>query len=295
MNKQRIILGLLCLIVLGVLISLVFPGKVILPQIFHILSWPIRIYGLILGLSVLAGYELARRRSGRFKIPQDQLDNIAIVLIITGLIGARLYHVFSSLEYYAANPIAIAFIWHGGLSIFGAVLGGAVGLWLYQKYSSLKQAFLIILDWLAPSLVLGQILGRLGNLFNYEAYGLPTMLPWKMFVPVEFRLTPYQSAEFFHPLFLYESLGCLLILLILLNFSKLTKRYQWLNFPGAQILVWLLLYGVLRLGTESLRLDSPYLFGMKQNLLVAGLMVVVAIVVLWFKKLFYKSNESQSS
>lgn len=295
MNKPRTFLFFLGIVILAILIYFVFPGKILLPQFFQILGWQIRIYGLLLGVAVLASYELARRHAKAHQLPEEQIDNIAIVLIGSGLIGARLYHVFSSWEYYLANPVAILLIWQGGLSIFGAVIGGVIGLWIYLRTIKLGIPLAKVLDWLTPSLVLGQIIGRFGNLFNYEAYGLPTQLPWKMFVPTEFRLAPYLAAEFFHPLFLYESLGSLLILVILLNFSKLTSRFNWLEFPGARIWLWVGLYGILRLGTESLRVDSPYFLGLKQNLLVAILMITTSCGVLFWHRFHLNNYESKSS
>lgn len=295
MSKRNILIGLVGFLILGWLVYFVFSGLILLPQTVNLFGLELRLYGLILGAAALGGYELARRRSELYGIPKAKIDNLAIVLIIFGVIGARLYHIFSSLDYYITNPDEIILIWQGGLSIFGAVLGGVIGVWLYQKYTSFKLPMFKILDWLVPSLVLGQIIGRFGNLFNYEAYGVPTSLPWGMFVPLEFRLETYQAVEFFHPLFLYEVLGSLLILLVLLNFSKLTVKFQWLNFNGSQFWAWVMLYGLLRIGTEGLRVDSPYFMGFKQNLMVAILMIIVAGIIFWLKRRQIQNYESKSS
>src|ERR1700680_5031790 len=98
------------------------------------------------------------------------------------VIGGRFYHFFSLFIYYQAHPIDIVKVWNGGLSIYGAVFGALITLWILQK-TLVSRVTLDTLDWLTPSLILGQIIGRFGNLFNYEVFGYPTNLPWKMFVP----------------------------------------------------------------------------------------------------------------
>lgn len=266
--------------ILLVLLKWVFPGEVVLPQSFSVANVQIHYYGLILGLAVLSSYFLARRRAPQFGVSYAQLDNIVITLIIGGFIGARVYHIFSSWDYYWHNPLQMLAVWNGGLSIFGAIIGGLVALVVYRHWTSMSVSMLKLLDWLTPSVVLGQIIGRFGNLFNYEAYGVPTNLPWKMFVPQSFRLPPYEMSMYFHPLFLYEALAGLLILAILLNFPSLAKRLKLPQTPGILFWLWLALYGLTRLITETLRVDSPYLFGVKQNLLAAGLMVLLALIML---------------
>ncbi len=278
--------------ILGVLVFWVFPGKIILPQSLELFGWSFRWYGLILALAVLSAYYLATLRAGKFGFTKTQLDSLSLYLVVGGFIGARLYHVFTELAYYLAHPIEMLFVWHGGLGIFGAVIGGLLGLWLYTTVNSRSQSFLKLLDWLVPSLVLGQIIGRFGNLINYEAYGSPTGLPWKMYVPSGFRLQAWQEFSYFHPLFLYEAMGSLLILLVLINLPRFTQRFKIPQFSGQSFVFWLVLYGLLRFLTESFRLDSQIIFGLKQNLLVAGLLILCGVSILVYKK-FYSRNESQ--
>lgn len=293
-TRSKIIIPVVIIVASLGLFFWILPGQVILPQTIEILGWPLRIYGLILGLAILDAYFLARKRAENFGFERAQLDNIALVLISSGLLGARLYHVVSSWEYYSSNLGQVLMVWEGGLSIFGAVLGGLIGLWIYQRSFLTDTSLGQLLDWLTPSLVLGQIIGRFGNLFNYEAYGSPTTLPWKMFVPEQFRLPAYEAMEFFHPTFLYEALAGGLILLILLNFPKLSQFLKLPRFKGEIFWSWLLLYGLVRIFTESLRLDSPYLGTIKQNLIVAILMVLVSLIIFVVKKFNFK-NESITS
>ncbi|HMR54999.1 MAG TPA: prolipoprotein diacylglyceryl transferase [Candidatus Doudnabacteria bacterium] len=266
-------------LVLGasLLLMKAFSGDVVLVNNFIVAGISIHYYGLILGLASLSAYILARHRAEKYGITASEVDDISMWVIISGFIGARFYHVVSSWDYYIFNPVEAFFVWNGGLSIFGAILGGLVGLYFYRKFKNSNLKYFSILDWLAPSVILGQIIGRFGNLVNYEAYGIPTDLPWKMFVPLINRLSPYEAFEFFHPLFLYEALAGLLILLILLNFSRLNKYLNLPRFSGQIFWLWIGLYGLVRIFTEYLRVDSPYLGSFKQNMLVAALMVGVAV------------------
>ena len=284
----------LVIAVVTVLFFWVFPGDVILPQNFAVLGLRVQYYGLIMGLAVLSAYTLALHRAKDYSLTKDQVESIALALIIGGFIGARLYHVASSWEYYLASPSEIVMVWNGGLSIFGAVLGGLLALWLARRYLALKIPMSQLLDWLVPSLVLGQIIGRFGNLFNYEAYGAATNLPWAMFVPVQFRLPVVWAQSYFHPLFLYEALAGLLILVILLNFAGLAKKWPWLKFSGSLFWFWVGSYGFVRIFTEYLRLDSPYVGAYKQNLLVACAMLLIAIII-YLRHYIHERLESKSA
>lgn len=270
MNHKKLVsaLGFVVMIVMAVFLQKVFSGEIVLQQSFVVLGFQIHFYGLILAIAILAAYWLLKHRAKQFSIPSGEVENSALVMLIGGFLGARLYHVVSSLDYYLQNWSEILSIWNGGLSIFGAVMGGLFALWLYHRYYD-GENFLRILDWITPSVVVGQIIGRFGNFVNYEAYGSPTELPWKMFVPIQFRFSEFVTTDFFHPVFLYESLAGLLILLILLNWTDIAKFLK-IRFQVGQIFwIWLGLYSLVRMGTETLRLDSPYLGNLKQNFLVS--------------------------
>lgn len=241
----------------------------ILPKYFTVWSLKIHYYGVFMAVAVAAGYWLAVKRSSKYGINQKQADNIIFWLIIGGFIGARLYHVLSLFSYYYIHPLDILKIWNGGLSIYGALIGGVVALLLQGRSLNPRTA----LDWLAPSLLFGQIIGRLGNWFNYELYGYPTNLPWKMYVPPQFRLPGYQNFSFFHPLFLYEILANIIILFFLLKIIKSAKA-------GALFFWYLLLYNAVRFGLEFLRVDSTYLSGIRINAYVSLSLVVISLIYL---------------
>ena len=228
-----------------------------------------------MALAASAGFYLAVKRSSAYGVSAKQAEDILFWVIVGGFIGARLYHVLSSAGYYAQNPIDILKVYNGGLSIYGAVLGGIITLWVYTRLVTCHLSLVTLLDWLAPSVVLGQIIGRFGNLFNYEAFGYATNLPWKMFVPEQFRPEQFWNYSFFHPWFLYEALGNVIILFLLLKIGK-TKR------PGVLVFSYLLLYNLLRFALEFLRIDSTFIFGLRLNSIVSLTLVVLATLALVF-------------
>jgi phosphatidylglycerol:prolipoprotein diacylglycerol transferase len=148
-----------------------------------------------------------------------------------------------------------------------------------------QSSILNLLDWLTPSVILGQIIGRFGNLFNYEAFGYPTNLPWKMFVPQMFRPLQYASSTFFHPWFLYEVLGNLITLFLLLKILPLKYKK---SSPGFIVFFYLLLYNSLRFVLEFLRIDSTFIGWVRLNAAVSLLLVFVSLAGLYYVKKYPK-------
>ncbi|MDQ3018588.1 MAG: prolipoprotein diacylglyceryl transferase [bacterium] len=273
--KHKIFTGLaatLFVLILGFGLKAVFAGQLILPQAFNLGPLSIRFYGLCLALAASAAYFLAVRRSKQYGLDSSATESVVLFLLVGGFVGARLYHVVSEIGYYIQNPLLIPAVWRGGLSIFGAILGGIAALALYTRYSEAgkKISLLSLLDWIVPSVVLGQIIGRFGNLFNYEAYGNPTSVSWKMFVPPQFRLAPFEKVEYFHPLFLYEAIASGIILIILLRLSPKLD-------PGKLFFLWLLLYNAVRFFLEIIRLDSVMVSGIRLNMIVAGILALIGL------------------
>lgn len=265
----RFVIGV---IIIGAFLIPVFSGMLVLPQVLPIGPLTFHYYGLCIALAVGTAHWLARRRAHRYNISPVAIDQVVLVLLISGFIGARLYHVASDFSFYFHSPDLILAVWRGGLSIFGAIFGGLLGLYCYTKCRLREVPLPRLLDWLAPSVVIGQIIGRFGNLFNYEAYGYPTTLPWKMFVPPLFRYPLYELYQFFHPLFLYEAIGNAIIFCGLLLYAQ--KRPA----PGKLFFMWILWYSILRFGLELLRIDSTYIASsIRLNSVISAVMACVAL------------------
>jgi phosphatidylglycerol:prolipoprotein diacylglycerol transferase len=206
-------------------------------------------------------------------------------LIIGGVIGARLWHIFtpppSSIEqgittsYYLTHPLDALAIWRGGLGIPGAIIGGAVVLYFYARKH--KLSFAEWADIAAPSVALGQAIGRFGNYFNQELYGAPTNLPWKLYIDPAHRLTGFQNVEYFHPLFAYESI---------LNFANMlfliwvTRNYEHNLKRGDVLLTYLITYPAIRFSLDFLRLDASQVGGVNANQTVAAVVAICAAAAL---------------
>lgn len=274
MNKNKALISITTLGValFFIFLSKTFSGSIILKQSLTLFGITIHYYGLIMAVAILSGLSYARKNVKNYNINVEELESASFFLVIISFLSARLYHVFTDFYLYKENYLQIFQIWKGGLSIYGALLGGFIGLIIIKKFfPSLRQLKLLsLLDFFVPSLLIGQIIGRFGNFVNYEAYGSPTNLPWKMYVPLSHRIENFYEYSFFHPTFLYESLGNLLILTLILFISKKTKT------PGILFFLYIFLYNCLRLFTESLRLDSVFIHGYQFNFLVSLFLIILA-------------------
>lgn len=224
------------------------------PIIFEWGSLSIRWYGLLIASAVLLGVTLSQYLANRRRINPDLIGDLAIWLVIAAIPSARLYYVAFQWQEYAQHPEQIIAIWKGGIAIHGAILGGLVASLIFCRIR--RVSFWQLADLIAPSLILGQAIGRWGNFFNSEAFGRPTDLPWKLFIPLDRRPPGYESFEYFHPTFLYESLWNLMVfaLLMTLFFRDLQGKPQLKT--GTLILVYMVTYSCGRFWIEGLRTDS---------------------------------------
>jgi phosphatidylglycerol:prolipoprotein diacylglycerol transferase len=210
----------------------------------------IRYYALFILFGMLSGYAMAIFLSKWHYIAGTVVDRLFIGLVIFGIVGARAFYVLFNLDNYVTEPLNAFLIFRGGLAIFGMILACLIYIWAYT--SRFKFNFFEFLDFLAPSVLIGQIIGRFGNFFNYESYGGPTKVFWKMFVPETANVFPNIAEQFFHPTFLYEIIpNFILLILILFNYEKLTNKRSGLVFA-----VYAIGYGVIRTITEFFRLDA---------------------------------------
>ena len=237
-------------------------------------------YGVILAIAIVIGTLISDWAGAKyFNLKKETIIDMAPYLIIFGIIGARLYYCILNYDFYLRFPTEIIAIRHGGISIHGAILGGALGLWMFSarhKISALK-----LCDVSVIGLSIAQAVGRWGNFFNSEAFGGPTNLPWKLYIAPQYRPIPYQDYEYFHPAFLYESILDLFIFFILLYLvhSKKIKK------EGNLTLIYLILYSIVRIFVESLRLDCvKYIFGLPVAIFVSIGIIVLSIILLAVNK-----------
>ncbi|MDE2058639.1 MAG: prolipoprotein diacylglyceryl transferase [candidate division NC10 bacterium] len=241
------------------------------PFVLQIGPLAIRWYGLLFATAVLLGTWLAQREAIRRGEDSEQLLNVIVFGVMTGLIGARLYYVLFNWGYYGSRPLKILAVWEGGLAIHGGLLAGGLTAVIYAVRKKLP--VLTYLDIMAPSAPLGQAIGRWGNFFNQEAFGIPTDLPWKLYIEPAHRPPDLAAYEYFHPTFLYESLWNFLVFGIL--YFLLRRRLQ--RIPGALTLCYLGLYSVGRFFVEGLRIDSLMLGPLRAAQVMSLILIVLSV------------------
>ncbi|AFZ30209.1 Prolipoprotein diacylglyceryl transferase [Gloeocapsa sp. PCC 7428] len=214
----------------------------------------IRWYGLLIASAVLIGITLSQYLAKQRKVNPDLIGDLAIWLVIGAIPAARLYYVLFEWSEYAQNPEQIIAIWQGGIAIHGAIIGGLLAALIFARIR--RVSFWQLADLVAPSLILGQAIGRWGNFFNSEAFGNPTNLPWRLYIPPEMRPPEFANFAYFHPTFLYESLWNLMVFALLIAlFVRDVQGKQRLK-TGTLFLVYLVAYSLGRVWIEGLRTDS---------------------------------------
>ncbi|MDE2483665.1 MAG: prolipoprotein diacylglyceryl transferase [candidate division NC10 bacterium] len=242
------------------------------PFVLQIGPLAVRWYGLLFAIAVLLGTWLAQREAIRRGEDPDQLLNVIVFGVMIGLIGARLYYVLFNWGYYGSRPLKILAVWEGGLAIHGGLLAGGLAAVIYSVRKKLP--VLTYLDIMAPSAPLGQAIGRWGNFFNQEAFGVPTDLPWKLYIEPSHRPPDLAAYEYFHPTFLYESLWNLLVFTIL--YFALRRRLE--RIPGALLLCYIGLYSVGRFFVEGLRIDSLMLGPVRAAQVMSLMLIALSLI-----------------
>lgn len=250
------------------------------PQPILLSFGPLQIhwYGLIVVLAVIAGYLVGLRLGKMVGINKKDLTDLFFYLLIFGFLGARIYEIlFVDFGYYWHNPAQMIAIWNGGLAIHGGLIAGFFVLLVFAKKRGLN--FWRLADVLTPGVILGQAIGRWGNFFNQELFGLPTDLPWKIYISPENRPLEYLSYNFFHPTFLYESILNFVLFLILFFLFR-SRRLA----DGMIFVFYLLGYSLIRFFLEFIRLDpAPVIFGLRWPQIISIFIFFLALVLL-FKK-----------
>jgi prolipoprotein diacylglyceryl transferase len=224
--------------------------------------------------AVAATWLVGRRLESRQWGTRDDASSIAIWAVPAGVVGARLYHVITDWDRFDGRYLDAFKIWQGGLGIYGGlVLGTVVGLWVAKRRGLNARQVLTIA---APAIPLAQAIGRWGNWFNQELFGRPTTLPWGLEIDARHLPKGYELGTLFHPTFLYESLGCLLLVVMLLQVDRRVTLA-----PGRLFAVYAAGYSLLRFFVEGLRIDTAKAAGgLRLNQWVSVGVFVLAVVVL---------------
>lgn len=248
----------------------------------------IHYYALLILLGMTLGLFMTWRRAVMRGKSMDFLIDALPWVFVGGVVGARVWHILTppqsmvshgiTTRYYLTHLLEAIAIWKGGIGIIGAMAGGGLALWLFSRKRG--AAFNEWLDILAPGLALAQSIGRWGNYINQEVYGLPSDLPWAIHIDLQHRLPGFTEFASYHPLFLYEAIWSFLNMLLVL---WLGRKYQNELKNGSLFLVYLIFYGVGRIGLEFLRLDISTWQGVNLNQ-TAMLVVVITACILFYNR-----------
>ena len=265
-----------------------------------IFGFEIAFYGITIAAAMLAGLWIAMRTAKKTGQNPDLYFDMGMLAIFCALIGARAYYVVFAWENYKNNLLEIFNLRHGGLAIYGGVIGGAVAVYMFARMK--KQKFLQLADTASVGLVLGQIRGRWGNFFNREAFGGYTDNLFAMQLPLDavysWDVTPEMMENLrtaggvqyiqVHPTFLYESLWNLMVLVLLAVYTKRKK------FDGEVFCLYLLGYGLGRAWIEGLRTDQLWIPGTEipVSQVLAVVLVVVSAAIITVKRRKAKIVES---
>ena len=245
------------------------------PAGFSIGSFEIRFYGLCIALGLILAVVYALRRREQFGISEDDLMDGVLWIAPFAIVCARLYYCAFEWDMYKDNPISMLYIWEGGIAIYGAVIGAAIGVLIHCKLIK-KISVLAVLDVTSLGFMIGQMLGRWGNFFNREAHGGVTDSFLRMGL-----LNPYTGeGSYYHPTFLYESVWNL-VGFILIHFLSKKRKYD-----GQVALMYVAWYGLGRAMIEGLRTDSLWWGNFRvSQVLAAGscIIAVIALIVLAFR------------
>ncbi|MFK4790504.1 prolipoprotein diacylglyceryl transferase [Microbacterium sp. ZW T5_56] len=268
--------------------ALALPASIPSPEINGIPTpWgvPIKFYALFIILGIIIATFAANRTLTKRGAEPWVIVDVLLITVPISIIFARFFHVFTHFGFYFTadrewwNPFvrdAIWNIWDGGIAIYGALIGGAIGAWLGCKWTGLR--FWTFADAIAPWMLLAQAIGRLGNYFNHELFGLPTDLPWGLEIPRPNSAIPVGLSEdtLFHPTFLYEIIWNVIGVVVLLVLRKKIAM-QW----GRLFAVYLIWYSAGRVVWESIRIDpSDIILGLRTNVWSAIVGIVIGLIIL---------------
>lgn len=227
-----------------------------MPQSFVIGPLKFNFYGIFVSLGLFLCYFLCSKDRKTLNLKQRTLDLAFVFGLVGALIGGRFYHVLSQWPYYQSNLHKIFFVQNGGLGIFGSVIGGFLGILIACRVKKIK--YMEMLNLIFPNILLSQSIGRIGNFFNQEGFGQPTSLPWGIAV----------NNTIVHPTFFYESILCLIAFVVFRLFFL--KKNVGISY-------YLISYGIIRLITESFRIDTWIIGNIKVGFILSVAMILVGL------------------
>lgn len=241
----------------------------------------VNIYGALIGLGMVCGYVLIwwwLKQHARMRL--SELDEVAVITIIAGLFGARLWHVMTDFHLYTDNLSQIPAFWQGGMSILGALWGGGLAIVGWSRWrhpASWRQEVRWWLDVAVFGLPVAQAIGRLGNWFNQELYGMATNLPWAL------TLHRSETVTLVHPLFAYEAVPLLFWAVLVWS-----RKQRWHIGSGHLFALYIAFYSWLRVGLEFIRADKAFLWstGLGINQVIVAVVGSVALVWLYRQGVF---------
>jgi phosphatidylglycerol:prolipoprotein diacylglycerol transferase len=240
----------------------------------------IRWYGVMYGIGILIGGWLLGKEFRRkdISLSDDERWKFLTLVFLSGILGARIYYVIFNWNFYSSHPAEIPAIWHGGLAIHGGLIGGVLGGWWYVNRRSLS--FLKLADAGAPSMILAQALGRIGNLMNGEVHGYPTTMPWGIVFPADSPAGREFGQVPLHPAMLYESVLNLLIFLFLWSIRKKPAK------DGFIFSLYLILYSIDRSIVSTFRAEDLMLGPFRAPHVVSLIIILLAGGYLLQKRLW---------
>lgn len=240
------------------------------PVAFRIFGIDIMWYGILIASAMLIGSIIALMESRRVGFDENYILDVILYCIPSAIIGARLYYVIFEWNNYKNNPAEIFAIRNGGLAIHGGIIGAAIAAFIYTRIK--RVSFLKIADICAPSLILGQAIGRWGNFFNQEAYGGMVSSEFISRFPKFIQKGMLIGGAYYHPTFLYESIWDFFVFVFLMIYKKKNKRDGYVFF------LYMILYSIGRFFVEGLRLDSLMVGRLRAAQLVSVGMILLGIL-----------------
>lgn len=239
---------------------------------FTLFGQPIYWYGILIALGLLLAALLAMSRERRLGLKEDTTLGMLFLAVPLALVFARIYYVIFSWDLYKDNPMDIFNFRKGGIAIYGAIIGGALGGWLYCKIK--KVSFAAIADLAAPSLALGQAIGRWGNFVNQEAYGRLVENPALHFFPIAVYIE--HTGSYHYATFFYESIWCFIICAALL----IAERKNVFRKRGDMFIWYAMLYAAERMLVEGLRTDSLYWANIRVSQMLSLIIMLLGVFVI---------------